>query len=253
MHFLKRLAFFGIGFGIAGSSFAQMTTPTYTVVNAYTEPIYDIAMFWQAPSQGYGPGLFWAGNSPGFSVPADGTATFSDLAKPVPPTGEFLMGLVTDPATATQAAQTHLVLFMNSATAAASENIAFGTVFPHTNEDQLISDLQTISNPTANWNSALGDLFNFADGDSQHIPDGSSPTGTTTAWLTPAGNNIPTPGAVMMWSNGTNIGSFTGTNVTATPSPEGYSVFGMGLLGFVFVRRRGKSRRGSSAVNRSES
>jgi hypothetical protein len=229
----------GIGFfaGLfATAAFGQQTIPTYSITNELSTPIYDISLWWRAPQQGYGPGSLWGSSGLGFEAAANSTTSLSDLTKPVPPTGELLLGLVTDPSVGDEPGQTHAVVFMNSATASAVANIAFGTVFPNTNETQLISDIE--AQTAANNGSAVNDLFNFVGGDADHIPSGTSPTGSITSWITPNAVAVPATGSIMEWSNGTQIGTFTATNAAVTPTPASFLCFGVGIVGFFFRKRK---------------
>jgi hypothetical protein len=218
--------------GAASISSAQTYYyPTYNVLDNAPNPITNICMFWEAPSQGYGPGIFWGLGGTGITAAGDGqTTSMGDLGKPVYPDGVLLTGVYND------AEGQHLVLFENPATATASENIDFDTLFPNSNETQLIADMENLTNGV-DWNDSLNDMFGFVTGDASNIPNGGS---TLSAWLTPAANGLPTQGTIEMWSTGTQIGTFTTSIVTqtTTPSPAAAIPFAISAIGL--IRRRAK-------------
>lgn len=222
--------------GLATIANAQVFyTPTYQITNDAPNSITDIAMFWEAPSEGYGPGILWDPfNQGGIEVAGDGNSTeLQDAPKPVDPTGLLLMGLYDD------SEGEHLVLFMDQSTASDVQDIEWSNVFPTWDEDQLVYDLQTINDSADqnDWGSALDDLFNFVSGAASNIDDNGQ---TVSAWLDPALSNQPTPGTIEMWSSGTQIGTFTAQAVpsgSSTPGPEAIVPFGLGLLGLLRRKR----------------
>jgi hypothetical protein len=104
--------------------------------------------------------------SPG---PTTLTVTYPTAADiPIPgfvydPGESFLLGVTTNlPGDAP--GQQHLVVFTNDAFASSAQSIAFGTLFPHTNETTLIDDLTSQTNP--------GDILGFGAGDATTGPNG---------------------------------------------------------------------------------
>ena len=225
------------GFATFANADTTYYIPSYQITNDAPNPITDMMEFWTAPDQGIG--IFW-GNNPDGGITADGNGTVtstSDLPKPVYPSGVLIMGVYNDDEGA------HLTLFMDPTTAADVTGVDFDTVFPNSNETQLIDDLEIVcTDPDSDdWGQPLNDIFNFAGGDAMNIPDGDS---TQSAWLTPFPDSLPTPGTIETWSGGAPIGTFTATIITqaqtqATPGPAAilpFAVSGIGLL-----RRRFKT------------
>lgn len=206
--------------------------PTYTITNNNSGSITDMVLFWADPQGGIG-SLNGVGE-PGFNAPGLGvTTTLQDAPKPRVPAGVFALGLYQETPADPVPGQEHVVLFMNSYAASLTANIAWGTIFRHTLEDRLIADLHGMTateDPTA-----VSEIFGFAGGDAMSIPDRTSPTGTTSAWLSPAASGTPTPGKIMMWSDGTEIGTFD-ASIQATPEPASLGALGLGV--FALVKRR---------------
>lgn len=218
---------------LSASSFAQSYYyPTYQITNNAPNPITNIMMFWQAPSKNYGAGLTWQESSLGFTADGNAATTqLQDLGKPVFPDSLLVMGLYSD------SVGEHLTMFMNTQTALAVENIAFGTIFPNTNETQLIADIHTISvAPNSDQaNAAFSDIFTFATFDSQNIPNGTS---TLSAWTTPAANGVPTQGKIAIWSDGLEIGSFATSVQHASPVPGPSAMLPFLAAGLGLLKRR---------------
>lgn len=222
---------------LASVSHAQtFYVPTYTATNNNQNPITDMVLLWQDP-QGGGLGLLSVTPEPGINIPGLGqTTTFQDLPKPRVPSGLFVMGLYKETIGEPSPGQEHVVLFMNSYAASLTKDIAWGTVFRNTLEDNLIADLHAVS--ATNDSHAVGDIFNFAGGDSMHIPDITSPTGDTTAWIAPPPNGTAAQGKIMMWSTGQEIGTFSASAV-ATPEPASLAVLAVGAL--ALMRRKNRA------------
>jgi len=132
----------------------------------------------------------------------------------------FLMG-VTSNLPGDAPGQEHLVLFTNDAFASGAKNIAFGTLFPNTNETTLINDLVA--------NSIGGDLFGFAGGDA------ISGTGGSIAF---------TPGdtfTAIAFSGGQIIGTGTSSFTTGIPEPASMTLLAAAIFG-IGISRRGHRR-----------
>jgi hypothetical protein len=207
--------------------------PTYVATNNNNGPITDMVEFWQDPSGG-GVGSLNGIGEPGFSITGQGTtSTFSDLPKPRLPEGLFVLGLYTEVAADPNPGQQHVVVFMNNYAASLTANIAWGTIFLNTNEDQLIADLHAMT--ATEDSTAINNVFNFATGDAMNIPDSASQTGVTSAWIAPPPNGVAASGTIMMWSNGQAIGTFT---ASAQAVPEPFSIGALGLGAVALLRRR---------------
>jgi hypothetical protein len=131
----------------------------------------------------------------------------------------FLLG-VTSGLPGDAPGQQHLVVFANNSFAQSAVNIAFGTLFPNTNETTLINDLTTEEN--------VGDIFNFAAGDALTGPNGS-------IFFEP-GDNF----TAVAFSNGQIIGTGTSSFTTDLPEPASWTllVIGLGGLGAAMRSRR---------------
>jgi hypothetical protein len=140
------------------------------------------------------------------------------------PGSTFLLG-VTSNLPGDAAGQEHLVLFTNNTFASNAKSIAFGTLFPNTNETTLINDLTT--------NNIGGDLFGFAGGDAITGPNGSiafTPGDSFTA---------------VAFSGGQIIGTGTSTFTTGVPEPATVTLLAAAICGIGISRR---SRRRSAAA-----
>lgn len=151
------------------------------------------------------------GQLTGFGFPAGTTFDVSSV---------FLLGVASnlpgDPA-----GQDHLVVFTNDAFASSAKSIAFGTLFPNTNETTLINDLETQTNP--------GDLFTFAGGDAASGPNGAisfAPGQSFTA---------------IAFSGGQIVGTGTSTVLFGAVPETGtwvMLILGLGLTGAMLRQRR---------------
>ncbi len=176
---------------------------------------------------GIGNGAPFAAGTPGPTTISETYLTAAQFGQPgfvYQPGSTFLLGVASNlPNDAP--GQEHLVLFTNDAFAQSAQSIAFGTLFPNTNETTLINDLLT--------NNIGGDLFGFAGGDAISGPNGSiafTPGDTFTA---------------IAFSNGQIIGSGTSTFTTGIPEPATMTLFAVAIGGIGISRR---TRRHSRTV-----
>ncbi len=145
-------------------------------------------------------------------------------------TRAFLLGVATDlPGDAE--GQRHLVLFTNNAFALSAQNIAFGTLFPGTNEASLIAALLSLADGTGT-DDEYGLIDGFASGAALNGPNGDAGFGL--------GNTFTS----IAFSDGQIIGNgrffATPAVVEGVPEPATWAMLliGFGAIG-VSVRRRG--------------
>lgn len=139
--------------------------------------------------------------------------------------------------------QEHIVLFMDPTAATRVQNIAWGTVFTTTLEDQLI---QSVHDATSGLpyddpilQAGLTAVFNFVDNAATNAQVG--PGGTSgSAWFATGGAF-----SVVAWSDGQTIGTGISTvdTIAAVPEPQTYALMfgGLGIVGWMARRRRMQS------------
>src|SRR5262249_8211365 len=128
--------------------------------------------------------------------------------------------------------QKHIVLLMDSVTAASSEHIAWGTLFLNTDEDQLIAALELATSGLSfeEIGPGLDAIFTFAGGDARNIPGSLGPV---SAWF-----HMGSSFSVMAFSEGTILGSGESLS-TLTPEPgTSVLVFTAIAIAAIAVRRR---------------
>lgn len=151
----------------------------------------------------------------------------------------LLIGVVSDlPGDAT--GQKHIILGMDSTAAGLAANIAWGTLFPNTLEDQLIGSLETIYDPNSSddqINAAVGDVFTFIDGDATNgILDNQGQSHS--AFFSSLSSDVTSQGFTMMsWSDGTQIGTGS-VSAQAVPEPASIGALALGIAGLAFRRRK---------------
>ena len=163
-----------------------------------------------------------------------GSSMLTDIFPKTDPVTRALLFGITSGLPGDAEGQRHLVLFTNDRFAAAARNIAFGTLFPSSNETVLIAALDSLANGTGMDND-YGLLSDFADNAARTGPNGDAGFGLNQSFTSIA------------FSDGRIIGTglFYATAVPgAVPEPASWAmlVFGFGLMGAA-VRRRPAARR----------
>jgi hypothetical protein len=219
------LALFAIA--ALGTARAELLTlSSYNVTLADGMP--DVTRIMMLEESADSSSLTWA-----FSA-AGGSTTFlqNPFVHSSPITTSLLIGLVEGLPLDASANQKHLVLFMDSTTAAASANIAWGTLFLNTDEDQLIANLELATSglPFEDIGPGVDAIFAFGSGDAKNIPGSLGPV---SAWF-----NVGSSFSVMAFSDGTVIGTSESFN-TLTPEPgTSVLVFTALVIAGVAIRRR---------------
>lgn len=183
----------------------------------------------------------WPGGGSGtwaFTAAGDGQTTV--LTNPFPsdtlPTSSLLIGLVQDLPN-DPPGQQHVVLFMDDTAASLGANIAWGTLFRNTLEDNLAASI-ALATSGQDWpiiQPGLDAVSLFTD-----PPDGDAVTGILDGLAQPHSAWFETGGtfSVMAWSDGTLIGTGT-SEITVVPEPATAALMlgGLGLFGCVARRR----------------
>lgn len=216
-----------LAFGLfATSAHASFAAPSYYDYLNFTSSyaISDIVRF--NVDNGSSGGIGWGGTPPnGWSAAAGYNGNALGYGSPNGVNNWFFMGLTTGlPGDAP--GQQHAVLFTNTAFATSAVSIAWGTLFPHTNETTIITDLQTMDN------TALNDLGSFAYGSGDAVTGPNGPVSFT------PGSNF----SIIAFSGGQIIGQGTSveTSPSSVPIPGALMLLGPGLVGLAAIRRRFK-------------
>jgi hypothetical protein len=218
---------------------------SYTVTTAGNLPEITSILTFNSYADGGG-GVWWSASVPGQTLSWTITDPFLKSSAN-PPVDALMVGLVQDlPGDAP--GQKHVVLMMSSAAAQAATNIAWGTLFRNTLEEQLIADIELATSglPIEAIEPALNNLFDFAGGDARGgiLGPGGVPID---AWFTVAGvqpGSVTSAGfKVMAFSTGQLIGEGTAFTdaVAVVPEPQAWAMWlaGLSALGFVARRRAG--------------
>jgi hypothetical protein len=201
---------------------------TYTI-NLPNYSVTDIIIYnYGSPFETFVQGLAASPLTAATPGPTTLTVTYPTAAEiPIPgfvytPGESFLLGVASN-LTGDAEGQQHLVVFTNDTFASSAQSIAFGTLFPNTNETTLINDLTSQTNP--------GDIGTFADGDALNGPNGSI------AFL---------PGSsfeAVAFSDGQIIGSGTSSFTYGVPEPSTWATLLIAVAGLGFVRYRTSQKR----------
>lgn len=220
-------------------------TLSYTI-NEVDFNVTDIVYAQQAPDfTGYPPGLFPPGleqtiawRIPGDTLSAEGpddAETLSILNAFAPfsnATGTFLLGLASDLPGDGDAGQEHLVLIANDAFAASAQGVAWSTLFPNTDEDDLISELETITTATDPAEELdFNDIFNFMREDAYNAGLFFAPGDTFTAVAFTDG---------LIIGDGVSSVSDPESPATPVPEPSTWAMLAAGFLGLAWVGLRRK-------------
>ena len=224
---MKNLSFTFALFAIAALGTARaelLTLSSYNVTLADSMPDVTRIMMMEEYDDG-GVGATWA-----FSA-AGGSTTFlqNPFVHSTPVVNSLLIDMTQD-LPLDPPGQKHIVLFMDSNTAASAEHIAWGTLFLNTNEDQLIAALELATSGLSfeEIGPGLDAIFTFAGGDAKTIPGSLGPV---SAWFT-MGSSF----AVMAFSEGTVLGS--GESLSALTPEPGTSVLVFTALAIVALKIR---------------
>ena len=202
------------------------STADYTISNVY------ILEARNAPDYSYNYGF----RLPGVQVTAPFAGSVSDYPDTLTaPATSSLIIAVTSALPGDAPGQQHVLLGMDDTAASYAANVGWSTLFPNTDEDDIIYDLNNFVNPDQTiTDSALQGLVDFAYGDAT--------TGITdnlhqsyTAWFTPSQNSAFT---LVTWSGGQVVGTGTASVVQSVPEPAPVACLGVGVLALLARRRR---------------
>ena len=209
---------------------AEADGPTYSINYTATSlyPVSDITIFQSNPTS--------LTNS--FSIGVGESTITNPFTVSSIPTGDFLLGVATNLASDNGDGQQHLVLFGNDTFVDKAEGVAFGTLFPNTNESALINDLEVIGQTVpGDTTTAYDDLFGFQSGDAVNSPNGAVNFATGS------------PFEEIAFSNGQIIGSGVSYamqlgGVSAAPEPSTWLLMFAGIAGIGLMLRRAKKTMG---------
>ena len=212
--------------GSQAASAAEAGSPTYSINYTATSlyPVSDITIFQSDPTS--------LTNS--FSIGVGESTITNPFTVSSIPTGDFLLGVAADLSSDNGDGQQHLVLFGNDIFVDKAEGVAFGTLFPNTNESTLINDLEVIGQTVpGDTTTAYDDLFGFQSGDAINSPNGTVNFATGS------------PFEEIAFSNGQIIGSGISyatqvSSVSAAPEPSTWLLMFAGLGGVGLMLRRAK-------------
>jgi hypothetical protein len=227
-----------IAIALSSVAFAQGSYQYHYAFNFSGDANYTISNVYiledrVAPDYSYSYGFRLPGDQ--LSAPSGGTV--SDYANILTaPATQTLILAVTSAMPGDATGQQHVLIGMDNTAASYAANIAWGTLFRNTLEDDIIYDLNNFVNPDQSvTDSALQGLVNFAFGDATTgILDNLAQS--QSAWFTPSQNSSFT---LMTWSNGTVVGSGM-TTFQSTPEPAPIAALGLGMVALLASRRRSR-------------
>ena len=177
-----------------------------------------------------------------FFVPADSeTLITNPFVENSPVTGAFLLGVTSNLASDDGTAdQSHLVVFSNDKFASSAQDIAFGTLFPNTNETSIINALEVIGQdpPGGDVNSAENTLGNFQFGDAENSPNGS-----VTFQLGDPFQEVAFSGGQII-GNGVSFATPAPVAISAAPEPSTWLLMFAGIGGIGLMLRRAQKAMG---------
>jgi hypothetical protein len=208
---------------------AGINTSYSVTVDANTPNVTDILIF-ETYTSGY--------YSSSYSFQAAGNTT-SVIVNPFnldgPPAQSLLMGIVNGLPSDGNSPVDHLVMFLNPsvATTILDQNLSFSSLFPNTQESDLITTYETVvrtASGTADWNAAYASLTQFLF--SVQSMTITTDDGTSTVNGMFAGPTDSTPGEAtgIAFSDPLHIGTVTSNLIGAAAVPEPSSLT-LGLIG----------------------
>jgi hypothetical protein len=221
--------------GASASTAFQPFDANFAIDTTY--PVSAIAIFESNVDGGSSTNSFYA--------PAGASVITNPFAESSPILTANLLGVATNLATDNNDGQMHLVMFVNDTFAAEAENVAFGTLFPNTDEDTLINALEIINQtpPGGDTDLAYSELGTFEGGDAVNGPDG------------PISFTFGGSFTELAFTDGQIIGTGTsyGVDVTPTsPTPEpatwALMLLGAGGVGAMLRRARNLNADPAQAV-----
>lgn len=219
-------------FGLRGSVIetSQYTTSYTVTLGPNFNDVTNVIMFENGSDFGSATWPFSASD-------CGGAGCTSTLTNPFPSDSPVLSAVligITQDLPGDAAGQQHLVLFSNQAFAAAANGVDWSALFPNTDEDQLISDVElaTSGQDSATIQPGFDGLGAFLGQNSLTVPglaqdgDGANYGNTGNSVFF----NIGDPISVVAFSTGQVIGTGTSSSVAAAPEPTSLTLAGLGLV-----------------------
>lgn len=231
---------FKIGLSVLALGAAVLATADRTIytshyhINSPDFEVTNIIANESAPEWGGSSWAYYAGAGDTTNIDLSFGNLFNFIS--TPPQTSILIGLAHDlPNDAP--GQQHVVLMMDNTAASLAQNIAWGTLFRNTDEDQLIAAIQlyTSGQPFPVIQPGIDFTNQFLGGDAQTgILDNLAQSHS--AWF-----NTGDSFSVVAWSSGQVIGTGTSditSEVVPTPEPASMAMLGIGAV--ALIRRRFK-------------
>jgi hypothetical protein len=228
-------------FGLQGSSIAtsQYTTSYTVTLGPNFSDVTDIIMFENGSDFGSATWPFTASD-------CGGSGCTTTLTNPFPSDSPVLSAVligITQDLPGDAPGQQHLVLFSNQAFAAAANGVDWSTLFPNTDEDQLIADVElaTSGQDYATIQPGFDGLGAFLGQNDLTVP-GIAQDGDGTNYGNTGDSvyfNIGDPISVVAFSTGQIIGTGTSSSLPAAHEPASLTIAGLGLvLCLASIRKR---------------